>query len=176
MHKTHQKYILVQKNHFQNFDSFWNFLDNMEISFELGKLPEGYLWCQSPSAYGVYVNIRIYHKDHDDILLCEYNCDGIYRILSHFLAKNDKTKKLDEGKYITSILPYDIRENIFDNWKDENYVFDIFIYKARISEILCYYDNVDKSLFKYINDDLIILSVIPKNNIIHIDPNMIIEL
>jgi hypothetical protein len=170
--------ILVEKKNFYDIDSFFIFLDDNEILFELGDLPEKYFWCHAPFN-SIDVIINIYHKDNKDILLLSYPCYGDYRIINNLLNEIDETKILEKNKYVIPIIPCNLYDSIFNEMKDKNtkdLAFSVFIYKKIKKEILCWYGNADKKLLEYVNDDLIKLSIIPKNNKIIIDTDVIIYL
>jgi hypothetical protein len=166
--------ILVEKKDFDNFNFFLSFLDNNEILFELGDLPEKYLWCNAPYNT-IDIIINIYHKDYRDISLCSYPCYGYYRSMNNLINNMDETKILGQNKYIIPIIPDNLYDSIYNKWKNLNHsdlIFSVFIYKKLKKEILCWHGDADKNLLEYVDDDLIKLSIVSKNNKIIIDTNM----
>jgi hypothetical protein len=167
--------ILVEEKDFYDIISFFNFLSDNDILFELGDLPEKYIWCNAPYNT-VDVIVKLYNK-HMDILLWEYPCYGVYRDMNNLMNNMDETKIVGKNKYVIPILPYNLCDKIYDEWKDiEALKITISVYKKNKKEILCWHGDADKLLLEYISDDLIKVSIVPKNDKIIIDANMQIEL
>jgi hypothetical protein len=168
--------ILVEKRDFYDIISFFNFLDNFNILFELGDLPEGYIWCNAPYN-SIDVIIDIYHKD-SDIKLLSYPCYGVYRSMNSLVNDYDETLTIGKNKYVIPIVPANLYDSIYNNISniacDMKYF--VYIYKKIKKEILCWYKNADTTLLEYINDDIIKLSVILKIGKINIDADMQIDL
>ena len=138
-------------------------------------LPEKYIWCNAPYNT-VDVIVKLYNK-HMDILLWEYPCYGVYRGMNNLMNNMDETKIVGKNKYVIPILPYNLCDKIYDEWKDiEALKITISVYKKNKKEILCWHGDADKLLLEYISDDLIKVSIVPKNDKIIIDANMQIEL
>lgn len=167
--------ILVEKKDFNDIFSFLNFLNKNDILFELGELPEKYFWCNKPYNT-IDIVVELYNK-HMDILLWEYFFYGLYRDLNDIIDDIDEAKIVGKNKYVIPILPYNFYDKIYNEWND---MIDLKIvvcfYKKTKKEILCWHGDADKKWLEYIDDDIIKISIIPKNNKIIIDVDMQIDL